>query len=503
MTYKLKIKIILFCKLILFTVILPLMTGCHYKPGANVTKSELEPAIEPDYSGITIPPNIAPLNFIIKESGKSFVARFSAASSASFDVSSHDGKIIIPLTKWKKMLSANRGKTYQLEIFSRGDKGEWIKFKPLINTIANEKTDPYLYYRLLYPGYESWSELSINIRNLENFSTKALIENTAVDENCINCHSFNNGRTDDFLFHMRGNLGGTYFYSGGKFKKVNLKTKEMKNGAVYPRWHPAGKFVAFSSNKIIQRFHAADNKKVEVGDLESSLVLYDIEKNEMMNVNLEGKENFMDTFPEWSPDGKYLYFCRAPQIGKDYDYTMIRYSLWRSSFDSSSRSFGPAELVFDAASSSKSVAFPRISPDGKYLVLTVFDYGTFPIWHKEADLYSIDMATLNINRLSLNSDFADSYHSWSSNSKWLVFSSKRIDGLSARPYLSYINSDGSSEKPFLLPQEDPGFYGTFLKSFNIPEFSTEKIDLNPGIIRRLANSKPLQAGWNPGSPTTR
>jgi Tol biopolymer transport system component len=269
----------------------------------------------------------------------------------------------------------------------------------------------------------------------------------------------------------------------------------MKNGAVYPRWHPSGKFVAFSSNKIIQQFHAADNKKVEVRDLESSLVLYDVEKNEMMNIELADKEKYMDTYPEWSPDGKYLYFCRADQIGENYDYLQIKYNLYRVPFDMGERSFGEAEIVYDVSLSGKSMSFPRISPDGRFLVMTVADYGCFPIWHKEADLYSLNLENFEVSRLDLNSDFADSYHSWSSNSKWLVFSSRRGDGLTTRPYISYIEENGTSTKPFILPQEDPDFYRSFLKSFNIPEFSTFAIDLNPGEIRKLAESEAIQAKW--------
>ena len=475
--------------------LLLLLYSCINRPDGDISVSELAPKLEPDYSEVTIPPNIAPLNFIIKETGSAYFVKISSAAGPKIEVSSKTGKIDIPERSWKRMLQNNKGKEFKVDIYSRNEQNKWSKFKTFTNRIAPEPIDPYLYYRLLYPGYESWAEISINRRNLENFKAKSLIENSVVDENCINCHSFNNGKTDDFLFHMRGTLGGTYFYSKGEFKKINLKTKEMKNGAVYPRWHPSGKFVAFSSNKIIQRFHAADNKKVEVSDLESSLVLYDVEKNEIMNIELANKEKFMDTYPEWSPDGKYLYFCRAPQIGEQYDYKQIKYNLFRVPFDIDNRSFGEVELVFDAAQINKSIAFPRISPNGKFLVLTVFDYGTFPIWHKEADLYSIDLENLKTSKLDLNSDYADSYHSWSSNGKWLVFSSKRGDGLTARPYISYIEENGVSDKPFILPQKDPEFYQGFLKSFNIPEFSTFKIDLNPGEIRKLAKTAATQAKW--------
>jgi Tol biopolymer transport system component len=482
-------------KQICFIVLLFLLFSCSNKPTGDITDTELVPKMEPDYSEVTIPPNIASLNFIIKEPGSAYFVKFISAAGPEIEVSSKSGKILIPEKSWRKMLQDNKGKEFKVDVYSMDENNKWTKYKTFSNRIAPEPIDPYLYYRLLYPGYESWAELSINFRNLESFKTQAVIENGAVDDNCVNCHSFNNGKTDDFLFHMRGSLGGTYFYSKGDFRKINLKTKEMKNGAVYPRWHPSGKFVAFSSNKIIQQFHAADNKKVEVSDLESSLVLYDIERNEMMNIELAGKEKFMDTFVEWSPDGKFLYFCRAPQIGEDYDYKQIKYNLFRVPFNVETRSFGEAELVFDAAQINKSVSFPRISPNGKFLVFTLFDYGTFSIWHKEADLYLIDLENFKASKLGLNSDFADSYHSWSSNGKWLVFSSKRGDGLTARPYISYINDNGVSEKPFVLPQEDPAFYQGFLKSFNIPEFSTEKINLSPGKIRNLAKTDAIQAKW--------
>ncbi len=487
---------IFFIKHIYITFIPLLMYGCGYQPNGTILSNEKQAVIEPDYSGVTIPSNIAPLNFMIKEAGSAYFAKFSSSTGTEIEVSSSDGKIIIPENRWHKMLQNNIGKEISIDIYTRSNEGQWSKFRTVTNKISPEPIDPYIFYRLVYPGYESWTKLSIESRNLESFKTSSFIENSVVDENCVNCHAFNNGKTDNFLFHMRGTLGGTYFYSAGEFKKINLKTKEMKNGAVYPRWHPSGKFVAFSSNKIIQRFHASDNKKVEVSDLESSLVLYDVDKNEISDIELANRDQFMDTYPEWSPDGKYLYFCRAVQIAKEYDYKQIKYNLCRVSFESGKLKFGEVELVFDAAQLNKSISFPRISPNGRFLVLTVADYGCFPIWHQEADLYSVDLETFKSAPLELNSEYTDSYHSWSSNGKWLIFSSRRGDGLTTRPYIAYIDENGISNKPFILPQEDPEFYQRFLMSFNIPEFSTIDINLNPGEIRKLANTEAMQAKWN-------
>jgi Tol biopolymer transport system component len=244
---------------------------------------------------------------------------------------------------------------------------------------------------------------------------------------------------------------------------------------------------------VVQQFHSMESKKIEVSDLNSTLILFDKDKNEIMDIPVNAEKMFMDTYPEWSPDGEYLYFCRARQIEPGYDYRDIRYDLYRVHFDAETRKFAMAELVFDASAHSKSVSFPRVSPDGKSLVFTYHDYGCFPIWHKEADLYLVNLENLQTNRMDLNSEFTDSYHSWSSNGRWMVFSSKRGDGLSARPYISYIDTNGKGGKPFVLPQEDPAFYNRFLKTFNIPEFAQSEISFSPGELRRAAAKTPVQA----------
>lgn len=476
-------------------LMITISSGCSRMPDENAGCTDRSAKIKPDYSQLIIPPNIAPLNFRIEEPGIAFFARISSSSGKEIEIISTGSNIQIPRKKWCALLEANKGKELKTEIFIKDEQDCWIKYSDITNHISDDPVDPYLYYRLLYPGYESWSELSINRRDISDFNEEPLLTNTVAGDNCINCHAFNNGKSDDFMFHMRGSFGGTYFSSVGKFKKINLKTREMKNGAVYPRWHPSGRYVAFSANKIVQRFHAAGIKKVEVTDLESSLVLYDVESNEMMDINLDPEGKFMDTYPEWSPDGKYLYFCRTGQIGEEYDYRCIRYDLYRSQFNPADKTAGLPELVFNASATNSSVAFPRISPDGRFLVFTLAGYGCFPIWHSDADLYSLDLRNLMATKLELNSDSAESYHSWSSDGRWLVFSSKRMDGLTARPYIAWFGENGATGKAFILPQEDPDFYDNFLKTYNIPEFSNTLIDLRPGDIRRLAQTEGRQAKW--------
>jgi len=88
--------------------------------------------------------------------------------------------------------------------------------------------------------------------------------------------------------------------------------------------------------------------------------------------------------------------------------------------------------------------------------------------------------------IAINSEDVESYHSWSSNSHWLVFSSRRIDGLYTRPFIAYINEHGEASKPFLLPQNDVKYYDRLMKSFNIPEFVKGKVEVNMSKIASIA-----------------
>lgn len=133
----------------------------------------------------------------------------------------------------------------------------------------------------------------------------------------------------------------------------------------------------------------------------------------------------------------------------------MKYSLCSISFDPETRRFGhQVDTLYSSEQATvqitgaehKSASFPRVSPDGKQLVFTLSEYGNFSIWHKDADLYRIDLDSGVMHRMDeVNSDDVESYHSWSSNSRWLVFSSRRIDGLYTRPYLVHIDENGKQE----------------------------------------------------------
>lgn len=463
-------------KNILLSTGLILLASCSGVPG-EFTEKNASPPLFPDVTNVTIPVNIAALNFKITEPSKKLVVIFESEKGR---LKVHGkNKIEIPLSKWHKLLEQNAGNSLNITVYAKIN-GEWLKYLPFKINVKNDPIDPYLAYRLIAPGYESWSEMGIYQRNLTNFDEDPVIDNRLLPGNCMNCHSFNQNNPEQMMFHLRGNISGTILLKDGVSSKLNTKTDSTISNCVYPYWHPSGEFIAYSVNTISQVFHTTKEKRIEVMDSKSDLVVFDISANKLITSNLISSDGSFETFPTFSADGKMLYFCSAKKGNLPDAYDKVKYSLCRISFDASTGTFGnQVDTVISTFKTGKSISFPRTSHDGKWLMFTLSDYGNFTIWHKEADLYLLNLGDGTFKKLdSVNTDNTESYHSWSSGSHWFVFSSRRADGLYTRPYFSWLDENGEATKPFMLPQEDPDFYDYCMRSFNVPELITGKVSAN-------------------------
>lgn len=458
---------------------------------SNCRKTGTDAVIYPDYSGITIPCNIAPLNFSVKEAADKYVAVYKANGKELFRIHSTTATITVPSGKWETLLKEAKGQEFTIEIIVK-KANNWLAFNPITNFIAADPIDNYLVYRLIDPGFETWNKMGIYQRCLNTFDELPIMVNTLSDGNCMNCHSFCMNDNNTMLFHIRAGNAGTYIYTNGKVEKVDTKTDHTIGPGVYPSWHPGGKYAAFSVNSIVQTFHAIPDKKIEVLDTLSDVIVYNLQSHSVSNVPAIASKTRLETFPSWSPDGKSLYFCSAKAVSPK-QYKEIRYDLLKISFNPEIGSFGSVDTVYKASALGKSISFPRVSPDGKFVLFCMSDYGNFSIWHPESDLYLLNLETKEISKPEINSDQTESYHTWSSSGRWVVFSSRRLDGLHTRPYFSYFDNKGVFHKPFVLPQKDPLFYDLFLKSYNIPELVKSKVNLNPRIISRELGRKPIKA----------
>lgn len=475
---------------LIFSTLIILLVSCSVKLPETSVMADKNVNIYPDYNEITLPCNIAPLNFKIDEKGDEFITRIYTSGNKVKPILVSGKKVIINPKRWKTFLSENKGDTLLIEIYEK-NRDRWIKYPVLKNWIAPQTIDPYLSYRLIEPSYVTYEEMTINQRNITNFEESVIYENSMVsnrnDGQCINCHSFRNyNREGEMQMHVRQYYGGTVIVRNGEAEKIDLKTDYTISAGVYPSWHPEKLLIAYSVNNTGQNFHTRDHQKVEVLDTESDLILYDVEKNEVKIIANE--KNEFETFPYWSADGKRLYYASAHfeyenpadktarQIEVADKHKEIWYNIYKKSFNPETLEFGETDTVFMASDYGRSATFPRESPDGKYLLFTLGNYGNFHIWHKSSDLYLKDLTTGEVRPLKeINSDDVDSYHSWSSNGRWIVFSTRRDDGSYTRPYIAYFDESGRAHKPFILPQKDPDFYMNLFKSFNIPEFMIEPV----------------------------
>lgn len=461
-----------------------LLTACSHTVN-NPEKMEKWPEIYPDYIGVTIPATIAPMNFNYI-GGKHERIDVTVKGSRTGEIHINAPTVSFPEKEWHNLLTANKGDSLLFTVCIKSE-GRWKQYLPFTMYVSDVPIDYGVVYRKIAPGYEVYAQMGIYERDLSSFEERDLLQNTIVPGMCLNCHAFNRTNPNQLSLHIRGQHGATLMQTEGHRELLDTKTDSTLSACVYPYWHPGGKYIAYSVNQTTQSFHVANAGRIEVMDMASDVLVYRPDTHELLQSPLLQKKEAFETFPAFSPDGRKLYFCSATSKPMPEKYDEIRYSLCCIDFNPDNGTFGErVDTLIHAERLKKSISFPRPSYDGKYIMFTLSDYGNFSIWHKEADLWLLNLQEGSMRAIDeVNSDNTESYHSWSSNSRWFVFSSRRDDGLYTRLYLAYIGADGHVSKPFMLPQKNPQeYYDRLIYSYNVPEFTNQPIQLEH---RRIEN----------------
>jgi len=457
-----------------------LLTACNHAPH-DVIQVESLPTIYPDYIEVTIPAGIAPLNFSLMESSDSH--KPASIEKCYVVVKGTNGDSIVccgdqdtdfDIEDWQLLTQRNVGKELQVSTYTRRN-GQWFRYNDFRIHVSSYELNEYgITYRKMAPGYVLSTDMGIYQRDLHSFDEEAIIRNTEIKGHCIGCHTSNRSHSDQFSLHVRGKAAATILRRQGTDLWLNTKTDSTLSKCVYPSWHPEGRYIAYSLNETHQKFWATGRHNIEVFDVNSDMVIVDTEQNCILRSPLlEHTDEWMETYPAFSSDGSRLYFCRSPFRTIPDEIDSLRYSLCSIAFDANRGVYGDSITTYiDGDAEQVSITFPRPSYDGRWLVYTQCNNGGFSIQHDESDLYLMDLSNGERRPLvEINSNYAESFCQWNGNSHWLLFASRRDDGLYTRLYLTCIDEKGQATKPVLLPQRHPWqFYHELLLSYNTPDW---------------------------------
>jgi len=465
--------------ILLYITLSVLLSACSRKP-ANVQLTDQLPPIYPDYAGVTIPADIAPLNFEMTAEDISFVdvtVRGSKGGKlhvggawADFDISD-----------WHELTRQNRGGQLTVTVCAERD-GQWVQYKDFtIAVSADSLSDWGLTYRRITPGYEVGGNIGLYQRDIHTFEEYALLQESAVPGRCFNCHTPN--RTDPrwLTLQIRGDGGGTMVQVDGHQRWLNTKTDSTKAAGSYAYWHPSGRYCAYATNAVHQAFFVGRGQRIEAYHNFSNVVVLDVRTNELILAPELMTTSHLEIFPAFSADGKYLYYSTSDSCRVPAEYLKVKCSLCRIPFDAAKGQFGTeVDTLLHGPATDKSYTLARPSYDGRWLMYTQSSRSNFPIFQKDADLWLMNLKTGETRSLDeVNSPDTDSYHNWSSDSHWFVFTSKREDGMYGRLYLAHVDDNGRVSKPFLLPQRQPKkYYQEMMDSYNVPDFTKTRVDFD-------------------------
>lgn len=455
-----------------------LMASCASTP-EQVSKVNQLPDIYPDYIGVTIPADIAPLNFNLADEDidcMDVVAR----GSKGGELHTNGDWADFDIADWQALTQQNQGGKITLTVCVEKD-GQWTQYNDFDIYVSKDNIDEWgLTYRRIKPGYEVGGDIGIYQRNLSNFDETAILAETVVPGRCFNCHTANRTNPNRITLQMRGEGGGTMIQKDGKQAWVETKTDSTKAAGSYSYWHPQGDYVAMAVNSVHQSFFTGTGQRIEVYHKFSNVEVLDTRTNELILSPLLQTED-LEIFPAFSHDGKWLYYSTSKPCKVPAEYEKVKCSICRIGFDAEKGQFGlQVDTLLNGPATDKSYVLARPSYDGRWLMYCVCSRGNFPVSQDDADLWLMDLKTGKTRALTeVNSQQCEAYHNWSDNSRWFVFSSKREDGMYTKLYLACIDEQGRVSKPFLLPQRNPRkYYQELMDAYNVPDFTKTKVELD-------------------------
>lgn len=466
-----------------------LLAACSHAP-VNPQQADRQPAIYPDYVGVTIPAGIAPLNFNmadIRFDRMDVVVRGSRGGELHVNGEWAD----FGIDEWHALTRQNVGGRLTFTVCARAG-GAWTRYRDFTIEVSTYPLDDYgLTYRRIPPGYEVGGNIGIYQRDIHTFEELPIVQETALPGRCFNCHTPN--RTDPrwLTMQIRGEGGGTLVQIDGRQSWLNTKTDSTKAAGSYAYWHPSGNYCAYAVNTVHQSFFTGARSNLEVYHRFGDVAVLDVRSNELLLSPLLQTDD-LEIFPAFSGDGKILYYSSSKPCDVPAEYLKVKCSLVALPFDEATGTFGTeTDTLLNGPSTDRSYTLARPSYDGKWLMYCVSGRSNFPVAQRDADLWLMDLKTRETRCLTeANSEESESYHNWASGSRWFVFSSKREDGAYTKLYLACVDDSGRVSKPFLLPQRAPRrYYASMFDAYNVPDFTKTRVEVDIREMQRQVMSE--------------
>ncbi len=351
------------------------------------------------------------------------------------------------------------------------------------------------------------------LRNVADKESRVLMEDL---HTCANCHSFSSDgktlgldmdgprndkglyaivdvkpemsiRTEDMIrwTSFRGNLGSKLRV--GFMSQVSPNGKVVVTTVYDPGVEQTDEERQKNPIDLLRNYYVANFKDYRFLQVfyptRGALAWYNREARALETLRGADDPKFVHANATWSPDGTELVFARAaaqdanPEGAPKADFAMdkkelqIKYDLYRIPFNDGKG--GAPEPILGASKNGMSNSFPKISPDGKWLVYVQSKNGL--LMRPDSQLYIVPSKGGTARRMRCNTSKMNSWHSFSPNGRWLVFSSK-----SRSPYtqmfLTHIDEDGNDSPAILIENSTAAN-----RAVNIPEF----VNIPPSGIMKI------------------
>lgn len=475
--------------MVLMAAVAAVLASCRPRP-ADVCPVDALPPIFPDYAGVTIPAGIAPLNFGLEGDTAECIDVQLAGTIGGCLHAQGSTHVEFDADDWHSLTALNAGGSITVSVCERRG-GRWLRYRDFAIHVSPEPLDDYgLVYRRIPPGYEVGGDLGIYQRCLHNFDESPLLTETALPGRCFNCHTANRANPQQFTMQVRGEGGGTLVQTDGCQVWYDTKTPATRAAGSYAYWHPEGRYVAYAAAAVYQSFFVGKGQPIEVYHKFSNIVVLDRQTDTLLADSLL-LTDCLEIFPAFSADGRRLFFSTSESCNVPAEYLKVKCSLCAIGFDAESGRFAThADTLLSGPRDDCSYVMARPSYDGRWLAYVQCSRSNFPIAQPDADIRLMDLATGRLHELpELNSRHTDSYPNWSTNSRWMVFASRRLDGKYTRLFIASVDEHGRATKPFLLPQRNPWkYYNELFDAYNCPDFTSAKVSLDVDATRRAVES---------------